>query len=54
MRDASIHHVARTDAVRAGARIRHRGAAEEIERRFMIDLPLFSEYATMAVIGGGA
>ena len=48
--DASIHHVARRDDVRAGRRVRERRAREQLERRIVVDLAV-AQNSAVSVIG---
>ena len=49
-RDAAVHHVARRDDVGAGARVRHRFAREQLERRVVVDVAV-ANHAAVPVLG---
>src|SRR4051794_5852525 len=44
-RDAPVHHVARTDGVRAGLHVGDSGARDQLERRVVVDLPALEDAA---------
>ena len=49
--DAAVHHVARRDHVGAGARLRDRGARQQLERRVVVDVAVVAQDAAVAVVG---